>query len=157
MKKIFVILFVIIFAALNSFAQNSSSNSSDYKNAVGIKLYPIGVTIKHFISDKNAVEAIGYFLDYGGKIIGLYEIYKDIPSVPYVKWYFGPGAHLAFYNAQNGAGSALGIDGIIGLDYKFNSLPINLSLDWQPSIEFGSFKKTGFTGDFGGIAIRYTF
>ena len=62
-----------------------------------------------------------------------------------------------FYNAKYGGGSALGVDGVIGLDYKVSSIPVNLSLDWQPSIEFGSGFNNGFNGSWGGLAIRYTF
>jgi hypothetical protein len=29
--------------------------------------------------------------------------------------------------------AAAGLDGVLGLDYKFKGAPINLSLDWQPS------------------------
>jgi hypothetical protein len=36
-------------------------------------------------------------------------------------------------------GGAVGIDGVLGLDYKFNGAPINMSLDWQPSFEFGDY------------------
>jgi hypothetical protein len=33
----------------------------------------------------------------------------------------------------------IGIDGVLGLDYKFNGAPINVSIDWQPSFEFGDY------------------
>ena len=48
-----------------------------------------------------------------------------------------------------------GVDGVLGLDYKFNGAPINMSLDWQPSFEFGT--NRGFYGNWGGLGIRYTF
>ena len=28
---------------------------------------------------------------------------------------------------------AIGVDGVLGLDYKISGAPINVSLDWQPS------------------------
>ena len=49
----------------------------------------------------------------------------------------------------------VGVDGVIGLDYKFRGAPINLSLDWQPSFEFGD--NRGFVSSWGGLGIRYTF
>jgi len=163
MKTILVLLFAFFLTVSAVNAQ--TTNSSDYRTALGVKFYPVGVTIKHFITPKHALEGIGYFLNYGARIIGLYEIHSDISSVPGLKWYFGPGAHLAFYNSNsawatppqnNNGGTALGIDGVLGLDYKINSAPINISIDWQPYIEFGSFKNNGFIGNVGGIAIRYT-
>lgn len=154
MKTILVLLFAFFLTVSAVNAQ--TTNSSDYRTALGVKFYPVGVTLKHFITPKHALEGIGYFVNYGARIVGLYEIHNDIPNAAGLKWYFGPGAHLAFYNSHNGAGTALGIDGVLGLDYKINSAPINLSIDWQPYIEFGSFKNNGFIGNVGGIAIRYT-
>ena len=48
-----------------------------------------------------------------------------------------------------------GIDGVVGLDFKFRGAPINMSLDWQPSFSFGPNGSTGFEGGWGGLAIRY--
>ncbi|MCX6318354.1 MAG: hypothetical protein NTW29_13775 [Bacteroidetes bacterium] len=44
---------------------------------------------------------------------------------------------------------------MLGLDYKLKTAPINISLDWQPSIEFD--ENLGFVGSWGGLGIRYTF
>jgi hypothetical protein len=49
-----------------------------------------------------------------------------------------------------------GIDGVTGLDFKFNNLPLNIALDWQPSFEFGVGTLNGFQGNWGGLAVRYT-
>ena len=48
----------------------------------------------------------------------------------------------------------MGIDGVLGLDYKFKDAPINISLDWQPSVTLiGASSSPAY----GGIAVRYTF
>jgi len=31
-----------------------------------------------------------------------------------------------------------GFDGIIGLDYTFQTIPLNLSLDWKPAVHFST-------------------
>jgi hypothetical protein len=163
MKKAFPFLFVITISALTVNAQKSSTTyTSDYTTALGIKFYPTGVTLKHFLAgNKNAVEFIGYFYDEATRLTGLYEIHNDINGAPGLKWYFGPGAHVSFYNKkknnQHYGGAGVGVDGVLGLDYKIKSAPINLSLDWQPSFEFGDNYNNGFSGDWGGFAIRYTF
>jgi hypothetical protein len=89
------------------------------------------------------------------RITGLYEIHGPITGAKGLQWYIGPGAHIGFYNTKNGGGTFIGIDGVLGLDYKFNGAPINISLDWQPSFEFGD--GHGFAGSWGGLGIRYTF
>ncbi len=160
--RIYFILFSLIFISTSSaFAQRrgGSSDGQSYKTSLGVKFYPGAVTFKHFVADKKAIELLGYFWERGARITGLYEIHGDINGAPGLKWYVGPGAHIGFYNdyfynnKRYGRGSYFGIDGVLGLDYKFNDLPLNISLDWQPSFEFGY--GPGFTGNWGGLGIRY--
>lgn len=148
---------LLITAALFIFsAAGAQSMGRTYKTALGVKLLDgAGITLKHFINERDALEGIGFFWSQGTRITGLYELHYDINGAPGLKWYVGPGAHLGFYNTRYGNGSFAGIDGVLGLDYKINNAPINLSLDWQPSFEFGTGR--GFTGSWGGLGVRYTF
>ena len=151
-KKIVFVAIVLLIGIGNGFAQKNTS-SSDYKTAIGVKFYPGGVTLKHFIRNNRALEGIAYFYNNGTRITGLYEFHFDIAEPTGLKWYVGPGAHVGFYNNKFGGGTAIGIDGVIGLDYKIKKAPINLSLDFQPSFEFGNYN--GYGGSWGGLAIRY--
>ena len=156
MRKIILLPLVIFLTITISQAQNSSTNSSSYKNALGVKVLDGGgITFKHFVSGNNALEFIGYFWNRGTRITGLYEIHGPISGASGLKWYIGPGAHIGFYNTKYGDGSFIGLDGVLGLDYKFKGAPINMSIDWQPSFEFGD--NRGFVGSWGGFAVRYTF
>jgi len=155
MRKVFVLAAVLFFTT-TAMAQSKSQNSSSYKTALGVKVWDGGgISFKHFVSDKNAVELIGYFWNRGTRVTGLYEIHGDINGAKGLKWYIGPGAHIGFYNTKYGDGVYAGVDGVLGLDYKFKGAPINMSLDWQPSFEFGD--NRGFVGSWGGLGIRYTF
>jgi hypothetical protein len=157
MRKIFLSVFIL--TLMNSVqAQSSSSTGSTYRTALGVKVWDgAGISFKHFLTGNNALELIGYFWSQGMRITGLYEIHGPITGATGLQWYIGPGAHVGFYNNKNGGpdGTFIGIDGVLGLDYKFNGAPINLSLDWQPSFEFG--EGRGFVGSWGGLGIRYTF
>ncbi|MEP7142154.1 MAG: hypothetical protein ABI707_04750 [Ferruginibacter sp.] len=170
MKKQFLLATVILMLVISTATAQKSKSfySSDYTTAIGVKLYPGtgggAVTLKHFINKGAALEALGSFWDRGTRATGLYEFHWDIKGAPGLKWYVGPGVHLGFYNDKyynnnrfGGSYVGIGVDGVIGLDYKFNKIPLNLSADWQPSFEFGSNRYNGFGGDFGGIAARYTF
>lgn len=137
----------------SAFAQ---SEGSSYKTAVGVKFYPGAVSVKHFIGGNNAIEGLGYFYNRGFRFTGLFEIHNDINGAPGLKWYAGPGAHTGSYNSKYGGGFSLGIDGVLGLDYKVSGAPLDLSIDWQPSYEFGSKFERGFIGNWGGLGIRYT-
>ena len=153
-KAIFLVITVLSFTFLN--AQSKSANSSTYKTALGVKVWDGGgISFKQFVNGNNALELIGYFWNRGTRITGLYEIHGQFSNATGLQWYIGPGAHIGFYNTKNGDGAFAGIDGVLGLDYKFRGAPINISLDWQPSFEFGT--NRGFYGDWGGLGIRYTF
>ena len=158
MRKSFL-LAITLCVLIVSNGQSRSTNSSSYQTALGVKFYPGAITFKHFLTGNNAGELIGYFWNHGFRLTGLYEIHGDISGASGLKWYVGPGAHIGFYDYYNHYnhidGTYIGIDGVLGLDYKFNGAPINMSVDWQPSFEFGD--NVGFVGNWGGIAIRYTF
>lgn len=155
MKRIIPAFLFLICVAAEASAQ-SNIGSHDYTTALGVKFYPGGISLKHFVTDKNALEGIAYFWNRGTRITGLYEIHGDITGAEGLRWYIGPGAHLGFYsNKYYQGGTFIGIDGVLGLDYKIREAPINLSVDWQPSFEFGD--GAGFSGNWGGIAIRYVF
>lgn len=157
--KILMSCMVLLFTVLTANAQKRSSSysSQSYTTALGVKFYPGAISLKHFVNKNNALEGLGYFWDKGFRITGLYEIHGNINGAPGLKWYIGPGAHVGVYNSKYGGQSSVGIDGVLGLDYKFSGAPINMSIDWQPSFEFGSNYGNGFSGNWGGFAIRYTF
>jgi hypothetical protein len=153
MKTLIILSFTIMLFGTSA---TSQSMGTTYKNALGVKIWDgAGITFKSFGASKNAVELIGYFYKSGTRITGLYEIHNNISSTPGLKWYVGPGAHVGFYNTKFGNGTFAGIDGVLGLDLKINKAPINLSIDWQPSYEFGD--SRGFVGSWGGVGIRYAF
>lgn len=150
---------ILLFAALATVlstgsvcAQSNSGGGSDYSTGIGLRLgYPFGLTVKHFFNPNGAIEGILGF-GYGFNITGLYEYHGDISGASGLKWYAGGG--LSFYS-WNGYGSSVGIAGVIGLDYKLPSAPIDFSLDWMPGFYFTGYN--GFAAGGGGLAIRYTF
>jgi len=131
MRKVIIVLTTLMFLAVSNLKAQEMNTSSSYTTAVGLKFYPGALTVKHFINDGVALEGL--------------------------KWYVGPGVHVGFYDTRYGGGTALGIDGVLGLDYKFQGAPIEASVDWQPSFEFGTNYDNGFIGGYGGLGIRYAF
>ena len=160
MKRVLITVFFVIAlcAAHFSFGQ---SMGSDYRTALGVKFYPGGITIKHFIQSDRALEGIAYFHNYGFRFTGLYEIHGDINGAEGLKWYVGPGAHIGAWNnhwadkyPDREGGLQIGVDGVLGLDYKISGAPINLSLDIQPFFNIANY---AYFDVWGGFAIRYTF
>lgn len=162
--RLFVLTVVAVLLFSSTNAQSKSANSSSYRTALGVKVWDGGgISLKHFFNSQNAGELIAYFWRHGFRVTGLFEIHGNISGAPGLKWYIGPGLHIGYYDAgyvHQGYyyidhRTLIGIDGVLGLDYKFNHAPINLSLDWQPAFEFGDY--AGFYGNWGGFGIRYTF
>lgn len=149
MKKL-LLLATVVACSLGSKAQNGS-----YKNALGVRLgssvpaVKSGISYKHFFGN-NAVEGILSFGD-GMAICGLYEVHKPFTTTENLQWFYGAGAYLGINNSENNFGGA----GIIGLDYKFSNIPLNLSLDWKPELNIVS--KVGFEASGIGFSARFTF
>lgn len=161
MKNLSVVLALVLVVGAGS-AAKAQSMGSEYKTALGVKFYPGAITLKHFYQDNKAVEGLLSFWRYGARITVLHEWHGDINNARGLKWYAGGGAHLGFWNSDwkdrypgRDHGVQLGIDGVVGLDYKFTDAPINLSLDWQPSFNIAGYSY--FEGSWVGLAIRYTF
>lgn len=150
MKKILLFPAILFFITATINAQDGSG----YSTAVGVRLGPSvpviksGFTIKHFLGN-NAIEGILSFGD-GVGICGLYEIHKPL-SAENLQWFIGAGGYVGFNNSTSNIGAA----GIVGLDYKFAGLPLNISLDWKPELNIIS--KVGFEAAAVGFSARFTF
>jgi hypothetical protein len=146
MKKVLLVL--SIFLSTLSFSQS-------YKTAIGVKGgYPGygSLNAKHYFSGSSAVEAsIG-----GGSnflwLQGLYEINQALPTDG-LNWYLGVGPSIELGNTNNNSGLILSATGVIGIEYTFQDLPINIALDTGPNLKI--IPALGFDWR-GAIAIRYT-
>ena len=157
MKSYILSMGILLFSVLS----HAQPTGSSYTTAVGVKIYPGSISAKHFYQTNRAVEGLLYLWNYGMRVTGLYEIHGDFTTVDGLKWYIGPGAHIGFWNnnwreayPSRQSGVAMGVDGVLGLDYKIKGAPINVSLDWQPS--FNIIGYSYFEGAWGGLGIRYT-
>jgi hypothetical protein len=156
MKKSFILIILILVLSL-------SLNAQDYKTCVGLRAgIPYGLTIKHFMSETNAVEGI-LASNWGGFVAtALYEKERWTGHYPALNWYWGFGAHVGFWDEganryvnSTYTGSVIGVDGVLGIEYTFDEIPLNLSLDVLPSVNL--IGSTGWGGINGALSIRYVF
>lgn len=136
-------------------------HAQSYKTAIGIRMSsrdPVvnnSVSFKHFFSQTSAIEALLTF-DKKTAIGALVEIHKPVPSTDGLKWFYGAGGYLSFDSDKtNPARSLMGAQGILGLDYKFSGLPLNLALDWKP--ELNIIDNINFEPSAIGFTMRFTF
>lgn len=144
----------IIFSVLLSFLFINSANAQDYKAAVGIRfsskaaLINNSVSLKYFFTEKTAVEGLITFND--PFALGLLvEQHKPLLTNNF-KYFYGGG----FYGAFSGSRRA-GLQGVVGLDYKVPTIPLNFSIDWKPELTFT--KEFSFETAALGFSVRFTF
>lgn len=149
-------------------------NTGNYRTAIGIRFgYTSGLTVKHFFNNGNAFEGIVGTWANAFSLTGLYEWHVP-SSVNGLKWYYGVGAHATVYRegyyyyneGRNGRpfryyryddnGTGVGVDAILGIEYKIPPIPFALSLDLKPNIEFNTNNRVYGALD-PGLGIKFTF
>lgn len=151
-KLIFLVMILAGLSITNAEAQN-------YDHAIGLRGGPgTGFTYKQFTGENIALEGILTMRWKGFIATGLYEIHRDDFNVLGMDWYYGVGAHAGVWNNDDDdehSGTLIGADAIVGIEYTFKEIPINVSLDWKPAINliYGS----DFWVDSGALSIRYVF
>src|SRR5262245_12650986 len=112
MKKVLVL--IVIFLGIVT-TQNASAQ--EYKMGLGIRLSTAqavvnnSVSFKYFLTETNALEGLLSFDPVA--IGGLYEVHRPLGAAGF-QWLYGGGAYVAFSGDSN-----FGVQGIVGLDYKF--------------------------------------
>lgn len=170
-----LVLVFIILLSLNATAQKTitpSINSYEYRNALGLRAgETTGFTYKHKFNRASAFEAILGANPYFIGVTGLYENYFNTGTSG-LNLYFGGGAHINSGNSsyreyywyrnneyiivRRSNATAIGIDGIFGIEYKFNLIPLAISSDIKPFIEGNNYGDTYFTLD-PSIGVKFTF
>lgn len=152
MKKFILVAFATLALAGAAMAQ---------PRALGLRAtYGAEVSYQHSINS-NFIEAdLGLFGN-GFYLTGIYDFI--FASAEGFNFYAGPGAQIGFYTVKEECSDGckkttakvgLGIAGQLGMEYRFSSIPLGLSLDWRPGFDFvnAHFGWEGFA-----LGIRYTF
>ena len=165
MKKLTLLLLTIGFIGLAQQETKAQALGSNYQNAIGGRFgVANGITFKHFMNDKNALDFILNFRarknHYSSfRLVGLYEIHAPITNATGLQWYYGIGGGIGSYtykdDSHRDSDVYLSVDGVLGLDYKFNGAPINIALDWKPSFDISPSQGLDFEGV--GLSIRFAF
>ncbi len=161
-KRLFFALALLLSAMI------ASVNAQEYRTAIGARFgFPLSASFKQFISDPGAVELFAGFRGWTFyryfNVGALYQHHFPIESIEGLKWYVGGGAAVYFWSYDDvwlgGASyssSTFGVMGVVGLDYKFADIPLNLSVDWVPTFLIGDGYLRGFGSGYGAFSARYT-
>lgn len=156
MKKIVAIYFTVFCFFTISYAQDNFTS-------LGLRAgFANGITLKHFTAEKLAFEGILTNWKRGHELAGLYEIHNRIFTGKKLHWYIGLGAHLAFWDGDyerwgklGTSYTVIGVDGIVGVEYTFDDIPINIGINWKPA--YNVIGYPGYWGDSGAFSVRYIF
>ena len=145
MKKVIVIL-----AAVLGFAVVASAQP----RALGVRAGWGGeLSYQHTLGASNFLEAdLGWSAN--AFDVGLAYDFSVAPVGP-LNFYAGPSCQVWFVNGAENSHVGLGVGAQLGLEYFFDAIPLQLSLDWRPL--FTLIPATGFGWSSFGLGIRYAF
>lgn len=95
MKKFFITILLTFFAFL-------STNAHDYKTGIGLQGgFAQGVTLKHFVSEKSALEGIiaNHWEEF--EVKGLYEIHRRALQVDRLNGHADFGSQVIFWDGND--------------------------------------------------------
>ena len=153
MKYVFLLAVTLTGFAINTSAQNDVTGPA-YRLGLGVRLSNSSPTLnnsitgKYFVTDRSAVEGL---ISFGSRfgLGALLEIHKPT-NIEGLKWFYGAGGYVGFESGD----TYLGPTGILGIDYKFTNVPINLSLDWKPELDI--IPDINFVPDAFALSVRFT-
>lgn len=149
MKRLcFIILFSIITLVIYS---------QEYMQALGVRGgITSGLTYKKFLNQMKSMEAILSFKNRGMQVTALRQLHELTLFEFSDKFYFmkGYGIHGGYYYKEPSAflkfkyfdtenrifSPIFGLDGYLGLEYRFDNVPLVIGLDYKPFFEFSIIK-----------------
>ncbi|MBD3316736.1 MAG: hypothetical protein GF344_13185 [Chitinivibrionales bacterium] len=135
---------------------------TDYAVGAGFRVGPSnGITLKASAGGVGAFEAVIHSRFSGLYLCGLYEIHQAAFRAENINFYYGIGGHVGAWDgvkryrspAADDAAVSVGIDGIVGLEATFRTIPFAVSLDWKPLVHV--YQTTEFWVDEIGFSVRY--
>ena len=143
------------------------SHGQQYRAALGIKgdwssldLALAQLSVKHFFYGPNAFE---YNVGFGRRYLWTQITYHRNQTLRKdIDWYWGTGIDWGYWNSNydraydsdERSGFWGGINGVLGLEYTFDFIPINLAIDTGPTLRVVPNVKFGWMA---GFALRYGF
>ena len=148
-----------------------------YQNGLGLRLGKTSaISYKRFLTREQALEFWASGRDDGFQLTTLYEWHKptNLNISDNFYFYYGVGAHLGYVKDQsvqrvlfpdtgvilessNESLFTMGVNTIIGLEFRWVAVPMTIGLDIKPFFEFIGMRETEFTFWDVGVNFKYIF
>ncbi|MCV9388687.1 hypothetical protein [Reichenbachiella ulvae] len=152
--------------------------AQEYNRSAGVRLASetSAITYKKFVSEDQAVELLLSGRNQGLQLTVLTQKYipMRVGTLDNFYFYAGMGGHGGYekndriekavisptstnYNYIEENYFAIGVDGVVGIEYRILSVPLSINVDLKPYLSYIGFAKL--EGDFwdGSIGIKYIF
>jgi hypothetical protein len=128
LKKILIMTGLVLIIA------SGKAYSQYYSSAVGARLgNASGLTGKVLMGKRTYLEGMFTVRNDGFNVTALVEFAQTMADTPRLGWYYGAGANIGYWDdSENNSELNVGVDGILGMEYTFEDVPINVSIDWKP-------------------------
>jgi hypothetical protein len=166
MRSVRIVIAVAGFLIVSAYTASGQALSSEYKAAFGLRAGETsGITFKYNTTSSTGFEIIAGIWSNWLSLTGLYEKRAAAFNVEGMKWFYGAGGHVVFktstyYNEgrtyDRGDQFALGVDGIVGLEYKIPQIPFAISLEVKPLMEINADGNMFLSID-PGFGVKFTF
>lgn len=138
-----------------AFAANAQSNNLGVRFGGG-QGYNAEISWQHVLGANRLEMDLGW-ANYSGassfSLTGIYQWTFELPNN--FGWFVGPGAYIGMATYDGNASVALALAGQVGVEYNFEAIPLQLSLDIRP--RFYVVPSTNFHWGDIALGIRYRF
>ena len=168
MKRLYLVFLVIIISVCTS-----EVHAQYYLNSAGVRIGgSYGLTYKKFFNEQQAVEFLIGGRNGGMHLTTTFQFNKalSLSKNEVFFLYFGGGGHIGFqdystkvldsntgFQYQNQTYFSMGIDAIVGVEYRFLTAPITIGLDIKPYFSFIGFRYTNQNFWDTSLSVKYTF
>jgi hypothetical protein len=76
-------------------------------------------------------------------------------NVQGLRWYYGGGAMLSSSREEDA--TAIGAQGVLGLEYRLGKTRFVFSIDWRPGMKLLGVEAASVTAESGGLSARWRF
>jgi len=164
MKSFLIIMLVTI---------SSVTAAQDYSRAAGVRGgRTAGLTYRQFLDPTLAYEGIISFRNSGMQFTVLRQRFEPALWNISDEFFFtyGYGGHVGFlysnkfrflfreiYYENNRFSPLIGMDGYVGIEYHFPSLPVQIGLDYKPFFDFSLYQFFNLSLGDAAFTLKYTF